>query len=424
MATTAPPSHLDRLDSYSLLGVLDFLSIQELFKMAKLHPHYRDLIAQHYLIGQRHYDKRPIRIAVNEWCTMSSNLDYFADGCDETLLVLRLFGHIFGNIKVWLDAFGNARSLQVLAAVNAHCTRATIGVAIERVDADTLDDYHFTLDRANAVEVSVRRWASKIRLAEYFPAMQKLDIFTLGEMPVIAHHFPQLRRVNLRTLGYDLAADSQLLEFIRLNPQIRLLHTPAFGNNHSYIEYVQEWLPELETLSIHDIDDNPNNRTDVVRFNSVKHYHFASHRLVSQDADIRDKVPNVAFAQLESIAYFSGCPSPSSIDQLIEVLARHQTVKRVNLLSASAEWSRAQMVRLTESVPRMRELLLSWSNAHTTDAFMAFLAEPNGLERITARVYSGITADEFSATVPGAWEVDNFRVSQFYGTAELVRRNV
>lgn len=392
--------------------------------MAELHPHYQDLIAQHYLVGKRHYDRLPIRIRVSEWCTMSTAFDYFADGCDETLLVLRLFGHIFGSIKVTLDAFGNARTLEVLAAVNAHCTRATIGIAIERAGADNLDDYHFTLEHASAVEVSVRRWTSKIRLAEYFPAMQKLDISTLGEMPAIAHHFPQLRHVNLRALDYDLAADSQLLEFIRLNPQIRQFNTPAFQNNHSYIEYVREMLPELETLSIHDIDDRPSNRTDAVRFDSVKHYNFASHRLVSYDADIRDKVPNVAFAQLESIAYSSACPSPRSIDQLIEVLARHQTVKRVNLLGAVAEWSRAQMVRLTECVPRMSELLLSWSNAQTTVEFMAFLAEPNGLERVTARVYSRVTAEEFSATVPDAWEVDYFQVSQFFSMAELVRRNV
>lgn len=399
------------------MGIFDYLDVKGYYNVAELNPHFRDLIVEHYLIGEQHYNDREIIITVNEWCTMSANMQYFADGCKETLLVLRLFGEIFSNLKIKFSEFGNINSQQIIQHIQQYCANAEVTVVIERISESGLNDWHFTLEKAIDVNIEAVKDVDQIRLNEYFPLMVKLTLNCHDQKPLIGHYFPQLTNANIFNADFS-SSDSNLLTFIRLNHQIRHFVTPFYNNNHSYLQHINEMLPELETISIRDISDIASNNLarEIIRFENVTSYTFCMSRSIDQNVDIRGKLPLIEFAKLESVTFSSRLYSPSQNDYLIDVITQHSSLQRIHL--ALIDWSYSQFSYLTQSLPELKEMVLGFSESTTTNEFIRFLSGDNNnqLEKITVTFYKKINPGELTARIPANWVADDIIFNRFSDT--------
>lgn len=402
------PLRLDQLEHYSLLTIFDSLDLRDYYSIAALNDRFHQLIVDHYMIGRHHFNEREITITINEWCTIrTAEMQYLADGCDETLLVLEKFGEVFHNFKIQFNSFGNTQSRKIINAFGKYGKNVDLSIVIQSIAENTLNNWKFQLENVKSVAITATRYIDQMRLIEFFPNIEELSL-QCNEMPVIGYHFPNLTKFHIFTFTHDLdiSSNSQLFTFLHFNPQLRDFSTPFFNNNHSYINFVNEMLPNLHTLAIHDISANDNPTNEIVVFKNVKSYTFAMDRLLDRTVDIRNKVPSIQFECLESLTFSTSLETTHAYDHLIEVIGQYNTVKSLNL--AWTEFTQSQFALLVQSLPELEKLVLAWKQTDTSNAFFSFLDTDESHKRLNfvkVTFHNQPNVDELVVRFASKWTV-------------------
>lgn len=270
------------------MNISDSLRPHELINVAVASMRFVDIIRRHYLIANYRIDTQTIRITDVGTVYVRSLNDVDRDIYlgDRAISILQLFGDLFHRVTFVTERFGETEVMKLLQRIHEYCRNVEIHVMIEAHRHLTTNLQNITFDKVLSAHLDSVEIAQGIPLHELFPRLQRIEIRRVYAISFLSHRFPHLTELILNTV-FSPSWIPKLLEFYRLNPTIEKLTTPTFPNNHSYMAYINDMLPKLNTLSIKYISHHyPNNRIDdPIHFRIVKHF-----SLETSDFD-RDQPP-------------------------------------------------------------------------------------------------------------------------------------
>lgn len=390
---------MDALDEFTLLSVLDFLDVADLIKMAQLYPNLIDSIARYYLVGRFHLEQQHITVGhdggayTHEPIGLNEELD-ITNSLELTLFMLSAFGQLLSHITVQIRAMDNAETLAILAQIKESCTNARVCVKLPFHLTFVADGNRSTsFDRVSQVHLHGVHVYGELPLHQLFPAMQQLDIRRPHAIPSLAHHFEHLTDFAVLPVC-ETHVDPMLLQFVRLNPQLRRFKTPAFGYNQTYLRYVSASLPMLEELHITGVEFEDGADPPPTHFARVKHF---SMELANHFGRSRDRyviMPALTFDRLESFE-LAGRIETHNVHKFVSFFERHnRTLKRLEMTTNFV--AAAELPVLFGALPALEELTMNWMHAGGLRELLAFLAHGRGaakLRRFTFRAADAVVKE-------------------------------
>lgn len=393
------------------------MELNDLFNVATLNSRFNDLIVHHYLIGVKRWHEEKFAIFFYDNSIHETSIYQLIDGkwkfityeYEQTLKVLRHFGHVFRTIKVYFDNFGDAEYREIAQYINEYCTEASIYFSIK--NSIQITNWDISFENVHSVDLNDLPSLAQFDLLKFFPNIQQITIENVRDLPLIDQHFPTLTHFTLRTT-YDWADEPALSEFIRLNPQLRKFGTTLF-EDFSYLEYVHKMLPNLNELSIENnimyrINSPPK---PTLRFANVTKFSFAFGHLFKTGDDILNYVPSIEFDALQSITVNMMEITKGSgqlIDPLIDFIGKYNTAASVEC--ATAEWSYEQTMRFVQLMPNMNHLdfALCQKSEQEVHDFRRFLTDDTQLRTMQISLdgpYYGWKIDEMIEPLQEQWKV-------------------
>lgn len=231
-------TYLGELDDFSLMGIFDRLHVGDLSKLAAMNPRFRQLIIDHYIIGEQRLHECDICIDLDEQISMSSKVSdvskvYMSENLEEILSILQNFGGIFKKLNIFIDQHGYKHVEEVQQAINKYCSSASqeVRLVVDYADKNSTLGDNVNVSFLNATDITLLRFAGvgvgPIRLDTAFPRMQKIT--TNSEID-LNHHYQHLNEAKF--VSFHLLSDiSKLLQFFRLNSQLLTIESPLFNQD-------------------------------------------------------------------------------------------------------------------------------------------------------------------------------------------------
>lgn len=402
-------NHFDDLDDYSLMDIFDMLELPDLAKIVPLSPRFHDLIMNHYIKSKYRLHKREIIIIEYEsgffrmfYKDDGNSLSLITRQYDEMLIVLQTFGHILGYLDIKISSYLEG----IQSVVNEHCSNAAQTITITAHSGGNSEK--MMLSFLNATTIIVDRYVhlpnGSFRLDIAFPQMQKLVIN--GQVD-LQQHYPHLTEVYFE-LGMDAQYldPSELFPFIRLNPQLRVVKTPAF-DSVAYLELLSG-LPNLENLYLELVPQTAYTvrASPMARFRHVKNFTLDVDAYMASSELAGELLASIQFDQLESFSAYTR--HFGRRDFLIDLMVKNTALRNVTMKSI---FTVEQLTRLIEALPQLSEINLVWqleSLESTLNAFLEHVVRSNHSVQIVIVHFVrslDITYDQLVEVVPLGWDV-------------------
>lgn len=417
--------HLEQLDDFSLLSIFDYLSFEDWLRIAGIHPRFADVILQHYIIGQHHLNENPITIS------LVFNRPYFgyssaskthytlfnAENSTNTILsTLKLFGHAFRHITFEVLRFGNPISRTFFDHFDKYCKTTTKTIVIQSVDYAALVNWPYSFGETTT-EVKVRpSLENPIPFNILFPYMQMLTVAKLLEANV--QYYPYLKGCSTQTHNGD-DKNPLVYELIRLNPQLSNLDT-SIRTNTSYVQYLNEMLPNLETLSfrigIHSHYIDPDQR--IIRFKGVKELTIDIHSVIPLHF-YRHVIENIQFDQLKAIK-LDIFPAVFADAQLIEIIAMNRGLRTIK---TNVRMTHEIFNGLLQALPELEEISIHWHHG-MRETLRSFFIENVSLKRFNID-HNGFPMGikDIEESIPSNWQIVPNEIPYSYNFS-FIRRNL
>lgn len=387
---------LEQLDDYSLLAVFDQLELIELIKLASLSPRFNQLILNHYLYPVYKINEREITLELREDVTIVSPNNNVSDkyirldgGYDESMLTLQEFCNTFGHLKIMAYDDGVKHFEGVSRYVNTYCANVQQSFTIfTPMQLNMLD-----LSLVNVTDVTIldQHYLTDVDFTNLnlaFPRVQKLAI----TLPMnVNYHLPHLTEFRYCSTVY-----TDLIDFLRLNPQLRKIDIP-FSGNSTHLATVNNLLPNLESLTLTSrfVHTGP---IEMTRFKNVRAFNLDFHIYA---------LHAVQFDRLDSFAVYTR--DPDSIDSLIEWIVGNTELTKVSL--EREELSFEQLSALIAPLTKLRVLEITWQHGSTLSALGRALAgdvvKNSSVERINLHLSGSYTIPRQNVTdiLPRDWHI-------------------
>lgn len=388
-----------------MLSVLDWLDLTGLMHMAEVHPPTQMLIARYYLLPQYHLNSAEIIITLGKETHMvHSTHGRFADGPDRVLFVLQAFGHLFRNLKI--NVYQNEPSTveKLSKYINKYCSKAKQEIAIYAGN----DRWNFTFNNATKV---TKHW-SMLRInanqtthwSDSFPRMEELVILNALSLTVINHHFPHLTRFTLRT-SVDISDLVDLRDFFRLNPQLRTIEIPLSRNN-ALLAYMNEMLPNLESLTIGKSNVPNYGGSGIVRFKNVRHFSWAVRAFSSGrgwDIQLPNRFATIVFDQLESFTLDTDIPA---VVRNHNQFVRNNALKMVDISKCELRYE--DLMGIVRELPVLKEFSIGWEIRGTLATVRQFLIDDTQLDIVNIRILNelDLNAEMILDNIPVTWRMN------------------
>lgn len=244
-----------------------------------------------------------------------------------------------------------------------------------------------------------------------FPQMRKLTFECELDLN---HHYPHLTAIVFKHYEYN----SDLAEFVRLNPQLRTIKSPVF-NNSMFLASISE-LPNLENLYLEflPLQDFPRNSDfPIARFKHVKNFYLNVHTRGSGNIwndEFGRVLATVQFERLESFSFISSNQDPVEYF-LIGMVANHTALQK---LTIDAEITLDQSLEIFASLAELKELTITWherSSYGTWNRILAHVVTSNHtLERFTMHMsyHDSVSAPYLLQFVPDGWRFNTEEATQ------------
>lgn len=412
------------MDDYSLLNIFDQLDFGELLRTAESSHRFADLILTPSFMKKHNLDEKKISIVVGQtiyigFSRPDLNLQQFTSSYNQTLLVVKHLGHMFSELYYEFARFGSDETQKMIEYVEKYCPQTTKNIIISGLDEIFLLNWRHSFDNTtNNVELSGRTIAGSIELNDFFPYMKQLTVHFTREAITkwLVQHFPHLIDFSMK-VSFGVDNNDDLMEFIQLNPQLRTFGI-SLQNNDTFIKYVNEMLPDLETLDIvnviHAYQVLPNR--EIIRFKKVKKftYHISSSHL--SIANIQHVIVPIAFDQLESLTLFT--TEFVSSDELIDMISLNSELKSVD---TNMMLNQAQLLRLL-ILPMLEELSISWDRYKRMSEWKTILLANNRVRRINIRVHNDfVKMIDFKEFLPSGWKVSQQNIFRWVNVVSFIR---
>lgn len=390
-------SDFEQLDDFSLMNIFDYLAVDELVTVSELNGRFASIIAEHYIISKYQLDDRLINIFIEHpRCqiayTVGEQYLPIASGLNQTLWVLKHFGYIFNTIRFEVSYFGNVESQKIFEYTAKYCTHAKKTISIEGVDTEQVANWTHSFDENTMhIELYTKNYNS-VPLNEFFPFMQEISIF--HTLDSIAHHFPHLTKCSL----YSAHRNDYLMTFFQLNPQLIEFHDTIY-NNERYVRYLNQMLPNLESLSIRICRDPiASLEREIIHFKNVKKFSMG---IVGMDEvqSFRRDVLNITFDQLESFT-LKRTPNHYTAD-LVQIIAANAGLEVVD---TNIKMKSEQLQGLVKALPRLKEMTL-YCYTGILIALQRLLSENHELEKIRLMHCVKESLEDLAELSPITWAV-------------------
>lgn len=341
-------SHFEQLDDYSLMNIFDYLLLSDLIAVAQMNPRFADIIQNRYLISKYRFHEREIngftRIAHSSLHYIDKRYyyHYITKSLDETLFVLKQFGHIFKQLRHKVDDFGGPDSQKILEYSDKFCPQAAKMIKICSVDYEPLANWTYSFDETTTHIIIEVYFDYFVPLNVLYPRMKQLTVNNLSASMV--QHYPNLTSFSI----ISRFNDPHVPGFVRLNPQLSYFHA-IVSHNASNVEYLNEMLPNMKSLGIRLEVRTPNFNSKIVRFRNVKEFRL--------DASVCTTVPeywnaidNIQFDQLEVLKLAISTYSP---ERIVEIIIKNRGLKKVEV---DFQITEALLLELVGALPQLEEL--------------------------------------------------------------------
>lgn len=410
---------LDVLDDFSLMIIFDLLDVSDLMKIATLSPRFHQLTLDHYITAKYHIEEHEIflylRITVIMEYEMGDILHSpIADQYEDVLTVLQLFGHIFKRLNIQIYSRGCKYAEETQSLVNKYCSSAFQKITIHNYHALQCP-VNVNISYPNATHVVLNDHddyfpVDRFRLDVAFPQMQHLAV----DCRIALHnHYPHLIEALFgKNYGHPHYLAPELSVFIRLNPQLRRIKTPAF-NIATYLPNLSD-LPHLEYLSLGLLWKSDYNifAPSIARFKHLKQFslNVDEYSMVSGNMLPQELLSSMQFDRLESFTVYSR--NPTNPDFLIAMMAKNTQLQNVTI---NSEFSFNNLSNLIQALPQLKELNIIWHKQFfgvILNQFLEHVILSNlSLEQFSISIsgYNAMNYEDLLEFVPPGWNVMDSR---------------
>lgn len=392
------------MDGFTLLTVLDWLDLDDILNMAEVDPRQQETITKYYLLTKYKLNTTEISITVgNDTHMVHTDHGRFANGPDRVLFVLRVFGHIFGKLKINIHTNSQISMKMLSQHINQYCSNAEQEIVLIRSIAKHDSEFSF-----NDAEKVTLHWTMLYKndnlWSNSFPAMEQLNIINPLSLTVLKYNFPHLTRFALRSRT-DLSETPDLEAFIRLNPQLRSIEIPIC-RDQKLLHYINEMLPRLETLIIGKTSVALLPPQDVVHFKNVHHFSWTIPKLStgSWDYMLTHRFESMWFENLKSITL--NAEMPGAVSAHIRHIVRNKSLRKVQIVSCELIYG--DLKAIVESLQELRELTIEWERIRTLGVVRRLLTEMTHLNTVNIGFVDGvdIAAENILGVIPSIWQWD------------------
>lgn len=416
---------LESLENYSLMGVFDYMHVNDLIKIASLNQRFSQLILEHYMITKFKLHTHVIQLYIGQRVLLSCIIDSensvtIAENYDETIFVLEAYGHIFSQLRLELAPHGYEYMEGIRSSINKYCVNAETALKIYRNNND-LTDSDVSITNATSIYLCLiygNLYKNPLRLDKAFPYMQRLE---LDHNTDLSFHYPHLNEFLFHD-GGDQRYHWNWFDFVRLNPQIHRVETPIFNNN-TYLPSLSKMLPNLDTLSLRTLRDiyYHDMAIEIARFNRVKYFTID---LLLDDRQWNDNVhemlASIQFTRLESFTVNTRVWASFSF--MLELALENTALQHLSFTSYKVNLQ--HLNRMVQTLPQLKELIISCYDSSTFDELMVFLGDvisnQYALGTLTLTIKK---SDDIEEIVPEGWNYKLIGFDNRVKTIQISRAN-
>lgn len=302
------------------------------------------------------------------------------------------------DISIDGNSDANAKRLEIL--VNKHCSHAFQKI---KLPVSSIVNADLSFPNASAIVLVVESQHSDqtiIQLETAFPRLQSLainsEIYNNQHLPHLRKFFLDVREPNI----------DSLINFMRLNPQLRSFQSTV-PDNATYLTTLNEFLPELEELSVELMTISRYNMEEpwpTTRFSGVRHF---SVKLDTKELIHRPVLESIQFDSLQS--YSVQFCTKEKVDFLIRLMVNNTALKKV--VMDSREVSYQQFTTLIASLPELEELSIGWGDPQRGNIIHEFLnhvtASNHKLAKLSIKIsFNPIRVKGRLESIPQGWSYD------------------
>lgn len=372
--------------------------------MAHDHPQFADLIINKYLIEKFRLHEERINVIRSEyvpsWILYTKSLPFtncFVEGFNETLWAFERFGHIFSSLHFTVDGFETIECQRFFKHVEKYTPQAVKSIVITGNEIEELANSSYIFDKTMKEVVLANADEGRASLSSIFPFLEELTIRSNNLSQSIGHHFPHLKKCLILSNNYPDVQSLYELEFVRLNPQLREFQTNLY-NNASYVRYLNENLPNLESLNL-DINVNSANATNFtnIHFKNVREFTLKLSGDLNQVV-IRRNIGNISFDNLEVFNFQIGRSVYN--EEFYDMIVENSGLKKID---TNMQIRSGHVLEIIEALPELKEVGIYWKNniSDTLETLLT-LPPPHRLNQIQIHEYIG-DLERFKIITESTW---------------------
>lgn len=379
--------------------------LSDLSAIARLHPvnrrvaeiKFNDLIGDKILLINR----IGLNIAYNS--TFSMNIG----DMDAMYSALKSFGHLFTNLTINYDSFGEWESGKINARLSKYLGNWLVEITLKR-----FHDAHFkhltgTFTRVENIHFEECYFRTLItNLPTTFPAVRKFQFETYqnGEslQGFINHHFPCLDEIN--EIKYGNFAE-KLETALKLNPQIRKLTIQSVY--WQFLKLISETMPQLKQLKVHTLWHSKADGN--IHFKQLKSFDLSHTR------DFPDDLKQLPISFGDDVEEINDWTREN---YLLNVILQNKQLKKVGINGPVRIHERVPFKQIAQQLPNLEEFRVGefWGNAEDV---VQFIEMAKNLKKFELRHCEPRYHNAVSELIQSEWEMFNGSYSR---NAIFIRR--
>lgn len=388
----------------------DNLDIVTLASVAALKHQWQQLIGNHHIKRKYHLNTGRILIRTDlrttsiEYQPTVNPMDVrvVCNGYNDTLAVIKAFGHIFTNFKVEISLeegmMNNVK--QLVLYIGKHCN-TDHDVLINGRSSFSLSTEVFKMVFPRATKVQLNQFhhyhRGPLELLTTFPCMESLVTDSTLTLE-LNRRLPRLR--HFTTLENN---PPEFTQFLECNPGLHSFYTDLLSD-HRRLHKLSKLQPDLRSLHITYWWSSAGYLIEEpMRFPNVRHFTLnVLHLLEHFSEEMRHNLLVLQFDRLKTMKLKTSDMSEKRF--LLEFIARYQTLETVEIETLSL--NRSDLMQLVESLAQLDTLKIRISKRNDVKELHSFFEEATTLNRVVVSKFRSRKLEDYVLleNLPEQWQ--------------------
>lgn len=395
--TTANMTILD-LDEYSLVPIMDHLSIDDLCNMAGLSERIDQTIQKYFIeYKYRFHEQILVLSSNNHKYYIRGRLNRIViDGFERVTRFLRYFGSSIAYLDISCVNDVDHEEFTILAVyIELYCQNTLFDIKVNGESNEIINQWRGRFTRVAKLDIVIEEDVHDF--GRIFPNIQTLNVVVFKDSRVddkTSLFFPRLKRLNY----YEIPTSSRNFNFLkrvlRSNPQIKRFET-AMGLGINLISFMAEHLVELEDLKIdiYSNDFTENVDSNILTFSKVKHFEVKFHQSSNSTCPFW-----LRFDRLETLTLSSYEISYS----VMSFITQNTHLQRITLPMSAL--TGIELNTLIRGLPNLNAITFRWTDKLTTDDIITAINRSSSLKYVTIRPENLIDIQPLMKALRSKWK--------------------